>query len=154
MIHFLIKKWKWINLIVEPECHCCCSVTKSCLTLRLHGMKHAKLPCPSLSPGVCSNSYPLSRWCHLTILFSFAPLSSCPHSYQASGSFPMSQHFSSGDQRIVASASALASVLLMNSQGCFSLGLTGLIFLLSKGLLGVFLSSTILKHQFFSSQPS
>ena len=105
---------------------------------------------PSGSPGVCSNSCPLSQWCHPTISSSVVPFSSCPQSFPASGSFPVSQTFASGGQSIGASA----SVLPMNSQGWFPLGLTGLISLLSKGLSRVFFSTTIRKHQFFGTQPS
>ena len=87
-------------------------------------LQHARLPCPSLSPWVCSNSCPLSRWCHPTTSSSVAPFSSCPHqSFPASGSLPMSQLFASGGQSVRASASA--SVLPMNIQGWFPLGLTG-----------------------------
>ena len=68
---------------------CCCSVSKSCPTLTTHGLQHARFPCPSPSPGVCSNSYPLSWWCHPTISSSVVPLSSCLQSCPASGSFPM-----------------------------------------------------------------
>ena len=114
------------------------------------GLQHARLPCPSLSPGACSNSCPLSRRCHLTISPSVVPFSSHLQSFAASGSFPMSQFFTSGGQSIGASASALP----MNMQGWFPLGLTGLIFLLSKGLSRVFSSPTVQKHQFFSISPS
>ena len=96
-----------------------------------HGLKHSRLPCPSQSPGACSNSCPLSWWCHPTISSSVTPFSSCFQSFPASGSFPMSQLFTSGGQSVGASASA--SVLnSMNIQGWFPLGLTGLISLLSK----------------------
>ena len=88
----------------------------------------------SVSPRVCSNSCPLSQWCHPTISSSVIPLSSCPQSSPASGSFPMSWLFASGGQRIRAST----SVLPMNIQGWFPLGLTGLISLLSKGLQSCF----------------
>ena len=97
------------------------------------GLQHSRLPCPSLSPGVCSNSCPLSLWCHPTISSSVAPFFSCPQSFPASGSFPMSQLFTSGGQNTGASASA--SVLLMNIQGWFPLGLTGVISLLSNDIL-------------------
>ena len=90
-----------------------------------HGLQHAGLPCPSSSAGGCSNSCPLSQWCHLTILFSVIPFSSCHQSFLASGSFLMTHLFSSGGQSIIASASA--SVLLRNIQGWFPLGLTSLI---------------------------
>ena len=110
------------------------------------------LPCPSVSPEACSNTCPLSRWCHPTISSSFIPFSSHPESFPASGSFPMSWFFTSGSQRIGASASA--SVLPMNIQDWFPLGWTGLISLQSKGLSRVFSSTTIWKHQFFVAQPS
>ena len=110
-----------------------------------HGLQHTRLACPSLSPRVCSNSYPLSLWCHPTITSSVSPFSSCPLSFPASGSFPMSQSFSSGGWEIGASASA--SVLSMNIQGWFPLGWTGWISLQSKGLSGVFSSTTVRKHQ-------
>ena len=97
------------------------SVVLNCL--RSHGLQDARLPCPSLSFAVCSNSCPLSLWCHPTISFSVTHFSSCPQSFLASGSFPMSWLFTSGGQNIRASA----SVLLMNIQSWFPLGLTGLI---------------------------
>ena len=101
------------------------SVTQSCLTLRLHGLQHARLPCPSSTPGACSSSCPLSQWCHPTISSSVVPFSSCLQSFPASGSFPMSQFLVSGGQSIGVSASA--SVLPMTIQGWFPLGWTGLI---------------------------
>jgi len=114
----------------------CCSVADSCLTLcDPHEMKHTRLPCPSLSPRVCSDLCPLNQWCHPTI----SSFSSCLQSFPASGSFLMSQFFVSGDQSIGASASA--SVLPVNSQGWFPLGWTGLISLQSKGLSRVFSNS-------------
>ena len=105
--------------------NCCCSVAVWLDFLQTHGLQHASLPCPSLSPRVCSNSCPLSRWCHLTILSSVTCFFSCPQSFPASGSFPMSQLFISSGQSIGASVSA--SVLPMNFQDWFLLGLTGLI---------------------------
>ena len=92
---------------------------------------------------VGSNSWPLSQWCHPTISSSVAPFFSCPQSFPASGSFPMSQLFTSGGQSIGASASASASVLSMNTQHQFPLGFTSLISLLSKGLSRVFSSITV-----------
>ena len=83
-------------------------------SLRPHGLQHARLPCLSPTPGACSNSCPLSQWCHPTISSSVVPFSSCPQSFPASGSFLMSQLFASGGQSIGASASA--SVLPMNIQ--------------------------------------
>ena len=114
-----------------------------------HRLQHVRLPCPSLSPGVGSNSYPLSWWFRPTISSSVAPFSSCFQSFPASGSFPMRRLFTSGGQ---SGASPLASVLPINIQRWFPLGLTDLIFLLSKGLLRVFFSTKFQKHQFFSTQ--
>ena len=131
---------------------CCCSAAKSCLTWWSHELQHTRLPCPSLSPGVGSNSCPLSRWCHSTILSFVSPFSSCPQSFPGSGSFPVSQLLASGSQSIGASASAY--VLTMSILCWFPLGLTSLISLLSKGLTRVFTSTTIWKHQFFSAKPS
>ena len=105
-----------------------------------HGRQHTGLPCPSPSPGVCSNSSPLSQWCHPAISSYVLPFSSCLQSFPASGSFPMRQFFASGGQSI----GAPASVLPMNIQGWFPLGWTGLITLRSKELSRVF-SSTQLK---------
>ena len=101
------------------------------ISLQPHGLQHARLSCPSLSPGVYSNSWPLSKWCHPTISSSVIPFSSCPQSFllpskdPASGSFPMSQFFTSGGQSIGTSA----SVLPVNIQDWFPLGLTGLIYI-------------------------
>ena len=117
-----------------------------------HGLQNARLPCPSPTPGIYSNSCPLSQWCHPTTSSSVIPFSSCIQSFPASGSFPMSQFFTSGGKSI--GASALASVLPMNIQGWFLLEFTGLISLQSKGLSRVFSSTTVRKHQFFSTQPS
>ena len=127
-----------------------CSVMSN--SLWPHGLQHAKLPCPSLSPGVCSNACPLCRWCRPTILSSVIPFSSCLQSFPASGSFPMSQFFTSGGQSIGVSASA--SVFPMNIQGWFPLGLIDLNSLMSKGLSRVFSNATVWKHQFFGAQPS
>ena len=101
-------------------------------SLQPPGPQNARPPCPSPTPGIYSNSCLLSQWCHPTISSSVIPFSSHLQSFPASGSFPMSQVFSSGGQRTGVSASA--SVLPMNIQGWFSLGLTGLISLQSKGL--------------------
>ena len=127
----------------------CCLVTKSCPTLWTPWIAAAHQTFLSFT---ISNSYPLGQWCHPTILSSVAPVSSCPQSFPTSGSFPMRRFFASGGQSIGASTSA--SVLPMNTQGWFSLGLTGLISLLSRGLSRVFSSTTIQKHQFFGTQPS
>ena len=117
-----------------------------------HGPQHTRLPCPSLAPGVCTNSCPLSRWCHPTISSYVTPFSSCTQSFPASESFPVSQVFASGGQSIGVSASA--SVLPMNIQGWFPLILTGFISLLSKGFSRVFSNTTVPKHQFWGAQPS
>ena len=101
-------------------------------SLRPHGLQHTRLLCPSSSARACSNSCLLSQWYHPTISSSVVPFSSCPQSFPASGSFPASRLFASGGQRIGASVSAL--VLPMNIHGCRPLGLTGLIYLESKGL--------------------
>ena len=118
---------KWISY------YRCFSVVKSCLTLcDPHGPQHTRIPCLSLSPGACSISCPLSRWCHATISSSAIPFSSCLQSFPASESFPMSQFFTPGGQSIGLSASA--SIFPKNIQDWFPLGLTGFISLLSKGL--------------------
>ena len=116
-----------------------------------HGLQHAWLRCPSPTPGACSNSCLLSRWCYPTISSSVISFSSCLQSFPTSGSFQMSQFFASGGQSIGASASA--SVLPMNIQGWFPLGWNGLISLQSKGLSRVFSNTTVQKHQFFGAQP-
>ena len=110
-------------------------------SLQPHRLQHARLPCPSPSPRACSNSRPLSQWCHPTILSSVTPFSSCPQSFPASGSLPVSWLFASSGQSIGASASA--SVPPMNIQDWFPLGLTGLTSLLSKGLSRVFSNTTV-----------
>ena len=115
-----------------------------------HGLQHTRLPCPSPTPGACSNSCPSSQWCHPTISLSVIPFSSCLQSFPASGSFQMSQLFTSGGQTIGVSASA--SVLPMNIQDWFPVGLTGLISLQYKALSRVFSNTTVQKHQFFGSQ--
>ena len=114
-------------------------------SLQPHGLQHSRLPCPSPSPGACSDSCPLSWWCHPTVSSSVIPFSSCLQSFPTSGCFLMSLFFSSGSQSIGVSASA--SVLPMNTQDWFPLGLIGLISLQSKGLSRVFSSTTIQKHQ-------
>ena len=134
-----------VNVFICPCC--CCSVAK----LQPNGLQHARLLCPPISPRDCSNSCPLSRWCHLTISSSATPFCFCLHSFPASGSFPTSRLFASGSQSIGASASA--SVLPVNIQDWFPSRLTGLISLLSKGFSRVFSSTTIWKHQFFGAQP-
>ena len=106
-----------------------------------HGLQHTRLPCPSPTPGACSNSCPSSQWCHPTTSLSVIPFSSCLQSFPASGFFPQSQFFTSGGQNI--GASALASVLPVNIQGWFPIGLTGLISLQYKALSRVFSNTTV-----------
>ena len=106
-----------------------------------HELKYTRLPCPSPTPRACSNSCPSSRWCCPTISLSVVPFSSCLQSFPASGPFPMSQFFAPGSQSIGVSKSA--SVLPMNTQDCFPLGLTGLISLQSKGCSRVFSNTTV-----------
>ena len=117
-------------------------------SLRPHGLQHTRLPCPSPFPSVCSELCPLSQWCHPTVLLPVTPFT-CLQSFPASGSFPMSWLIASYGQSI--GASVLASVLPMNSQGWFLLGLTGLITLQSKGLSRIFSNTIAQKHQFFGA---
>ena len=139
----MLSIWAWNK---EDKKASCCLVSKSCSAFCD--------PIDCNTPGfpvlhcllLCSNSFPLSWWCHPTISSSVTHFSSCPQSFPASGCFPVSWLFISGGQ----STAASASVLPVNIQDWFPLGLTGLISLLSKGLSGVF-SSTIWKHQFFST---
>ena len=119
-------------------------------SLRPYESQHTRPPCPSPTPRAHSNSCPLSRWCHPTISSSVVSFSSCLQPFPASGSFPVSQFFASGGQSIGASA----SILPMNIQDWFPLGLTSLISLESKGLSRVFSNTTVQKHQFFSAQLS
>ena len=121
-------------------------------TLQPHESKHTRPPCPSPTPRVYSNSCPSSQWCHPTISSSLIPFSSCPQSFPASGSFPVSQLFASGGQSIGDSASA--SVLPVNTQDWSPSGWTGWVSLQSKGLSRVFSNTTVQKHQFFHSQLS
>ena len=113
-----------------------------------YGLQHARLPCPSPTPGIYSNSCPLSRWCHLIILSSVIPFFSCLQSFPASGSFPMGQLFASGGQSIGLSAST--SVLPMNIQDWCPWGLSSWISLQSKGLSRVFSNTTVQKQMFRS----
>ena len=125
------------------------SVAQSCLTLcdpmdcNTLGFSVSLSP----TPAACSNSCPSSWWCHPTISSSVVPFSSCLQFSPASGSFPMSQLFTSGGQ-------SFASVLPINIQGRFLLGLAGLISLQSKGFLRDFSNTTVQKHQFLGAQPS
>ena len=117
-----------------------------------HGLQHARPPYPSPTPGVYSNSCPLSPWCHPTIWSSVVTFSSRLQSFPASGSFQVSQFFASGGQGIGVSASA--SVLPMNIQDWFPLGWTGWISLLSKELWRLFSNTAVQKHQFLGAQLS
>ena len=131
-------KW-YINII---NFQFSCSVMSD--SLWPHGLQHARLPCPSPTPRVYSNSCPLSWWCHSTISSSIIPFSSCLQSFPASGSFPMSPFFASDGQSIGVSTSA--SVLPMNIQDWFPLGWTGWISLQSKELSRVFSNTTVQRH--------
>ena len=121
-------------------------------SLRPQESQHARPPYPSPTPGVHSNSCPLSQWCHPTISSSAVPFSSHIQSYTGSGSFQMSQLFASDGQRIGVSAST--SVLPMNTQDRSPLGWTAWISLLFKGLSRVFSNTTVQKHQVFGTQLS
>ena len=117
-----------------------------------YGLQHTRLICPSPTTGAYSNSCPSHWWCHPTISSSVVPVSSCPQSFPASGSFQMTQLFESGGQSVA--VSALASVLPMNTQDWSPLEWTGWISLQSKGLSRIFSNTTVQKHQFFSAQLS
>ena len=135
----------WFDLPIRSD-----QISRSVVSdsLRPHESQHARPPCPSPTPRVHPNPCLSSQWCHPTILSSVIPFSSCPQSFPASGSFPMSQLFASGGQSIGISASI--SVLPMNTQDWSPLGYTGWISLQSKGLSRVFSNTMVQKHQFFS----
>ena len=118
-------------------------------SLRAHGLQHARLPCPSPPTRACSTSWPASRWCHPTVSFSVIPFSYCLQYFPASGPFLKRQFFASGGQSTGASVSA--TVIPMNIQEWFCLGLTGWISLQSKGLSRVFSNTTVQKHHFFGT---
>ena len=129
------------------------SVTQFCpILFRPCGLQHTRPPCPSPTPRVYSDSCPLSRWCHPTISSSVVSFSSCLQFFTTSGSFQMSQFFTSGGQNIGVSTSA--SGLSMSIQNWFPLEWTGWISLLSKRLSRVFFNTTVQKHQFFGTQLS
>ena len=117
-----------------------------------HESQHTRPPCPSPTPGDYSNSCPLTRWYHPAISSSVVPFSPCPESLPASESFPMSQHFAWGGQRI--GILALASVLPKNTQGWSPSEWTGWISLQSNRLSRVYSNTTVQKHQFFGAQLS
>ena len=127
------------------------SFAQSCLTLRPHGLQHFRLSCSSPTSRACSNACPLSRWCHPTVSFSVVPFSRL-QSFLASGSFPVSQFFKSGGQRQLKHQSF--QWIFRTEYSGFSLGWTGWISLLSKGLSRVFSNTTVQKHQFFGAQLS
>ena len=141
-----INRWMDKEVVVQFS-----SVAQSCPTLQTHESQHARPPCPSPTPRVYPNPCPLCWWCHPTISSSVVPFSSCPQSLPASGSFPMSQLFTWGDQSIGVSASA--SVLPVNTQNWSPLGWTSWISLQSKVLSRVF-NTTVQKLQFFGAQLS
>ena len=134
----------------SPGVQFSCSVMSD--SLQPHGLQHTRLPCPPPTPGANSNSCPLSQWCHPTISTSVIPFSSRLQSFPASGSFQMSQFFTSGSQSIGVSASA--SVHPVNIHDWFPLRWTGWISLQSKRLWRVFSNTTVQKHQLFSTQLS
>ena len=148
VVRFRKKKKHLIIWKVFSSVQFSCSVLSD--SLWPHGPQHTRFPCPSLTPGTCSDSQLSSQWCHPTISSSVVPVSSHLQSFPASGSFPLSQFFISGGQSIGVSA----SVLPMNIQGWFPLDWTGWISLLSKGLSRVFSNTTVQKHQFFGAQLS
>ena len=118
-------------------------------SLWLHELQHTRLPCPSPTPEACSNSYPMSWWCHPTISFSIIPFSTCLQSFPASGAFPMSQFFASGGPSITFSISPSNEY-----SGLISFRMDWLDLLESKGVSSVFSNTTIQKHQFFSTKLS
>ena len=132
----------WETFVSTPCCNSCYSATKSCPTLGFPVLYYLL--------EFCSNSCPLSWWCYLTISSSVTLFSFCLLSFPVSEYFPMIRLFASGGQNI--GASALASVIPVNIQSWFPLGLTSLIALQSKGLSRVFSGTTVRKHQFFSTQ--
>ena len=148
VIYILIGLFAGLNQIIHLKCPMLSN------SLWLHGLfvtpgKHARLPCLSPSPRTCSNLCPLSWWYYPTISSSVITFSSYLQSFPASGSFQMSCLFATGGQ----STGASASVLPVNIQDWFPLGLTGLISLQSKELSRIFSNTTVEDHQFFGAQP-
>ena len=144
--------WNYHNIVIWLFSLVQFSLSVVSNSLRPHELQHARPPCPSPPPRVYPNSCSLSRWCHPTILSSAVPFSSRLLSFPASGSFPVSQLFTSGGQSIGVSASA--SVLPMNTPDWSPLRWTGWVSLQSKGISKVFSNTTVQKHQFFSAQLS
>ena len=142
----MVRKKSVKNIELSPVL----SVVSDCL--RPHGLQHTRPPCSSPTPGVYSSSCPLSWWYHPIISSSVVPFSSCLHSFLTSGFFPISQLFPTGGQNIGVSASE--SFFPMHIQSWLPLGLTGWIFLQSKGLSRVYSNTAVQKYQFFGSQPS
>ena len=147
---FILVLLFYTDMIYIPSVQFSHSVVSD--SLHHHEPQHARLPCPSPTPGVHPNPCPLSWWCHPTISSSVIPFSSCPQSFPASGSFWMNQIFASGGQSIAISAST--TVLPMNTQDWSPLGWIGWISLQSKGLSRVSSNTTVQKHQFFGAQLS
>ena len=137
------------------ECTCDCSWQLlfshqvMSYSLQAHELQHIRLPWPSLFSGVCSNSCPLSWWCHPTVSSSVTPFFSCSQSFPTSGSFPVNWLFISGGQSIIASASVFQWIFRL-----ISFRIDRLISSLPKGLSRVFSSTTVWKHHFFGAQPS
>ena len=144
-MYILLRSWHPV-----PSVQFSCSAMSD--SLQPHESQYARPPGPSPTLRVDLNSFPSTRWCHPAISSSVVPFSSCLQSFSTSGSFPVSQFFTSGSQSIGVSASA--SVLPMNIQDWFPLGWLGWISLQSKGLSRVFSNTTVQKHQFFSTQLS
>ena len=150
-VHGVKNSWTWLrNWTTTKFSQFSLSAVSD--SLDPHGLQHTRLPYLSPTPRACSNSCPLSWLCHPTISSSVIPFSFCLQSCPASGSFPLSQFFASGGPRI--GALAPASVLPMNIQDWFPLGLTGWISLQSKGLSRIFSNIIVQKHLFFGAQPS
>ena len=154
----VLSQWPWagsliytVGIIIKDQ-FSSVQLLSHVHSLRPHEPQCARPPCPSPTPRVYSKSCPLSWWCYPTISSSVIPFFSHLQSFPASGSFPISQFFTSGDQSIGVSASAL--VFPMNIQDWFPFGLDGLISLQSKGLSRVFTDTTVQRHQFFSAQLS
>ena len=152
--HMQNTSWEWTGVPDQSVQFSSVHFSRSVMSdsLWLHEPQHARPPCPSPTSGACSNSCPLSQWCHPIISSSVVPFSFCPQSFPASGSFQISQLFASDGQNIGVSAST--SVLPGNVQDWFPLEWTGWISLQSKGLSRVFSNTTVQKHQFFGVQLS